>query len=777
MAKKRKSEKHIHHHVTAPVNQQPPKPLFSELTFPSIALILILLVTIIIYIPTFNAGFVWDDINYIQNNELIHTFDIGGILSDYVMGNYHPVTILVFAIEYQIFGLDETGYHLVNLLLHLANVLLVYYAILLLTKKEMVALVTALLFSIHPLHTESVAWISELKDLLYSCFFFGAYIFYIKYLDSKKREYYLLALLLFLLSLLSKAMAASLPVLLMLTDYFKQRKFTMKMVVEKTPFFLLAIIFGIVAILAQRSSDAIQDISEYSILQRIVFASYGFLTYMWKAILPLNQSAFYPYPVTGGESLGVQFYIFPLLVLLLLVFVFYSQRFTKKIFFGVGFFAVTVALVLQLLPVGNAVMADRYSYIPLFGIFYLMAEGFSWLWNRFGRRAAISILALFTVFFSITTFLRNRVWKDGITLWADVISKFPKEAIGYNNRGGIYLGNKQYNSALADLNKSIELRPDYAEALNNRGVILSEYKRYNEAINDLNRAIKLAPNYPEAYNNRGTILLEMKRYQEALHDINKAIELRPRYAQAYYNRGLVFMDEMKYDLAIKDYEKALEIKPDYAEAIINKAIILKTGNDNEKILADYNKAITASPGEAQLYYNRGVVLMNNNQNIAAIADFNKAIDLIPGYSAAYVMRANTLLKERDTTAAFNDYLKAIELDPRSSEAYSGRANIFRDRNEHDKAIGDYKKAIELNPGAPAPYYNRGILFIKLKNFEAVISDFSKVLELKGDSAMSYYNRGMAELFLNRKEEACKDLKTAAGFGMAAAIDANKQFCQ
>jgi hypothetical protein len=382
MAKKKRSEKHIHlHHVTE-IKQTDKSFSFKDLNFLSLELGLILIITLVAYLPVFKAGFVWDDTNYVQNNQQIRSIDLESIFSKYVMGNYHPLTMLAFAVEYKFFGLNETGYHIINLLLHLANVLLVYYAAFLLSKKTNVALITALLFGIHPLHTESVAWISGLKDLLYTSFFLGAYIFYLKYLGEKQNRFYLLALLLFLFSLFSKAMAVSLPVLLLLTDYFKDRKIGIKILIEKIPFFLLAIIFGVVAIFAQRSSEAIQDLSNYSFLQRIVFAGYGFITYLWKFFLPVYQSAFYPYPVKNGESISLQFYIYPLLALGILAFAIYSLRFTKRIFFGLIFFVITIGLVLQLLPVGEAIMADRYSYIPSIGIFYLAGAGFYWLWNK-----------------------------------------------------------------------------------------------------------------------------------------------------------------------------------------------------------------------------------------------------------------------------------------------------------------------------------------------------------------------------------------------------------
>lgn len=290
------------------------------------------------------------------------------------MGNYHPFTILTFAIEYYFFGLNETGYHTVNLLLHLMNAILVFRAVLLLGNKGGVALIAALFFGIHPLHVESVAWVSELKDLLYTFFFLASYIFYLKYIKGGHKKYYIMALFLFLASLLSKAMAVSLPVVFILTDYFKGRKINKSTLVDKIPFFFLAIAFGIVAILAQKSFGA-TDVDKFPFLQRILFACYGFISYLLKLLFPLNLSAYYPYPVNSGENIPIKYYIYLIVFAGLMAGVIFSLRFKKDISFGIGFFAITIFLVLQLFPVGETFMADRYSYVPSIGIFYLAGEG------------------------------------------------------------------------------------------------------------------------------------------------------------------------------------------------------------------------------------------------------------------------------------------------------------------------------------------------------------------------------------------------------------------
>lgn len=348
-----------------------------------IPLFLIILITFIAFLPVLQNGFVnFDDDRYILNNPMLASINLSDIFSSYIVGNYHPLTMLIYAIEYQFFGLNAGGYHAVSLLLHLLIVILVFYVVLSLSNRKEVALVASLLFGIHPLHVESVAWASELKDLLYTFFFLASWLCYLRYLKEPKRKFYFYCLFLFLLSLLSKGMAVSLPVVLLLTDYFKGRKLNAKAWLEKAPFFALSIIFGIVAIIAQKSGGAIQDLEVYPLVQRIAFACYGFITYLLKFVVPYELCTYYPYPLKSVAGIPGWYYIYPIVLLALIAFVFYSLRFSKKFFFGIGFFTITVFLVLQLLPVGNTIMADRYSYIPSIGIFYLAGEGFYRLWQK-----------------------------------------------------------------------------------------------------------------------------------------------------------------------------------------------------------------------------------------------------------------------------------------------------------------------------------------------------------------------------------------------------------
>jgi tetratricopeptide (TPR) repeat protein len=632
MSRKKKTEKHVH--VRPQVRQENVKS--KEIS--GLWMLLVMALSLLAYIPSLQNGFVWDDTKYIENNPLITTIDLKALFSEYVMGNYHPLTMLSYALEYQVFGLDAGGYHAVNLALHLFNVFLVYYLINLLSRQVFIALVAALFFGIHPLHVESVAWASELKDLLYTLFFLASLIFYVKYIDGGAKKYFLFSIGLFLCSLLSKGMAVSLPVVLLFIDYFRGRKFNRQLVLEKIPFFILAFIFGVVAVYAQQSSDSIQDIERFPFFYRIAFASYGFVMYLIKLILPFQLSAFYPYPIRAGESLPASYYIFPVLALLIVGAVVYAARFSRKPVFALGFFAATVFLVLQLLPVGDAIMADRYSYVPSVGIFYLMGEGLFWLWNKNNRTLSLALAGIASVFFFAQTYARTQVWKDGLSLWTDVIDRNPSVAVAYNNRGGTLMLEKRYEEALADYNKAIELRADFYDAYNNRGILLSDLQRKQEALADYNKAIQFDSSKAEVFNNRGLLLMELGRSREALVDFNKSIQLQPSYAQAYYNRGLLVSGEGNSSQAYQDYETAIRLNPTYTEAYVNRGVLLHNENKLDEALVQYTKAMELQQDNPQVFHNRGLIMMTKKRYDEAISDFSRAIQLQKDYATAYYNR-------------------------------------------------------------------------------------------------------------------------------------------
>ena len=517
----------------------------SEQKINLILLCIALMVTAILYFPSLRNGLTnWDDEGYITNNPQIKQLSRESTayhFKNYHMGNYHPLTMLSLSMDYKE-PLSAKSFHLTNYFLHLINVALVFLFVFLLTRHNIIAFISTLLFALHPMHVESVAWASERKDVLYAAFFLGALCAYLKFLtnDKNKTKWYLLVSFLFICSLLSKGQAVVLPLILVLIDFFAGRKINLKSFAEKTPWFVASLIFGIVAIYAQRSISAIHGVEEYSFLDRIIFAEYGITAYLYKLIIPSNLSCFYPFPLKVSGTYSVVFYIAPAILMALVFLVWKYFRANKYVLFACFFFLVSVSIVLQLLPVGTAIIADRYTYIPYLGFFILTGKIFAYAFEKkissaLWRNVSLLLISCALCMFSYLTSQRIKVWKDSLTLWNDAISKSQTSPKPFLNRGKIYEDDKQYGLAIADFNKAIALKQDYAEAYYNRGLAYFFQKNYENAIADYTSAIKNNPALAVAWNNRSGTYFTIGKFKEALYDARKAQELGyavdPKYVE------------------------------------------------------------------------------------------------------------------------------------------------------------------------------------------------------------------------------------------------------
>jgi tetratricopeptide (TPR) repeat protein len=529
----------------------------------------------------------------------------------------------------------------------------------LLCNRRDLAAVTALFFAIHPLQVESVVWISGGSNLFSAAFFLGSLIAYLFYLRHADNKYLIITLSLFLLSVLSKAVAVVLPLVLLLIDYYKGRKFTAKVLLEKAPFILFSLGAGILTLILKSNAGAVQDMVSFSFPQRIVFASYGYVNYLLKLIFPLHLSSYYPYP--AGGNVPIVYYGYLIAFIGVAAYFWFSGRFSKKIVFGLGFFTVTIFLLLQLLPVGGAIMADRYAYLPSVGIFYLAGEGFIQIWKKNQKSITAILVCAFAIFFTIKTYSRCGVWENEKTLWTNVISQYEDAPFTYYNRGRFYMSEKSNDLALKDFNKAIALKHDFSQAYYDRGRILIDKKRYDEALGDFNKLIDLRPGYAEAYNSRGVVYMNLSKFEEAVKDYTKAIELKPVYSDAYYNRGFAMMNLSRFGEAVEDLSKSIEMNAGYAEAYYNRAYSLMNLERYEEALDDFNKTLELKPGDADVLNSCGVIFYRQKNYGEAIRNYTKAIELNSNYAQAYFNRALAEYYSGQREAACLDLQKASSL--------------------------------------------------------------------------------------------------------------------
>ena len=444
-------------------------------------------------------------------------------------------------LEYKLFHLQPYGYHTVNLVIHVANTALVYFFIRKYSQQTLIGLMAALLFGLHPMHVESVAWASELKDVLYTIFLLWLPPILSPFPGEPSNKMVWLDTDPFYSFLIIQGHGRVSPVGFGFTGYHQREVRDKSAWIKKIPFFVLSLVFGIVAIYAQRSESALHgDIIGWG--QRIVFASYSFILYLQKLIVPYPLYAYYPYPVSAQEAIPLKYYLFPFLSAGVLAGMVYAFRKYKHVFFGISFFTATIFMVLKFLPVSFALMADRYVYVPSVGICLLAGVGLQWLINGStpaNRKAiALAILTAFGIVFGMLTTSRCHVWKNSLSLWTDVIEKNKNIPVAYANRAVYYNEQKQYELAKTDIDKALQLNADYTEAYFDKGLILQGLNQNNEALAAYDEVIRQDPGFAKAYINRGTILRDAGRPDTPLRIIPRAspwiLPFRKRITTAPY---------------------------------------------------------------------------------------------------------------------------------------------------------------------------------------------------------------------------------------------------
>jgi len=533
----------------------------------------ILAVTFAVYLPSLQNGFTnWDDPLYIQQNQFLRHAPVTAVLTTPVASNWHPLTIWSYALNYRISGLDPASYHWLNLLLHLANTALVFAFVRRLAPGRLWTIVaTSLFFGIHPMHVESVAWVSERKDVLYTFFYLIGLLAYLRYLASFRWGWLAAALATFILSALSKPAAIVFPLTLVAIDLYRRRPFDTRSVLEKAPFLAVSIAVMMLTFQAQVGTGAINREDIGPVFPRMLVACFGTMMYIVKLFVPVGLSAIYPYPKNPATSLGPEFYLALGFVAVILPIVIYLCRRNRAVLFGIAFFFINVFLVLQFVTVGHAVMADRYTYLPYVGLFFALAWGLDeqpapGSAGRAAKSILAGILILLVPFSLVQTWRRCGVWRDSGRLWTDVIQKYPGRIFdAYNNRGRFhYMEAGRLNDALADFDQALAINPRAEYVHLDRGIVLARMDRADSALVSFDRALALKPDFVEAWSNRGGMRLQRGDVPGAISDFTEAIRLNPKFRSAYANRGIAYNMAGDLERSVSDYRRALELEPDFA---------------------------------------------------------------------------------------------------------------------------------------------------------------------------------------------------------------------
>ena len=593
----------------------------------------------------------WDDPGYIKDNALIKDSSFEGlknIFSTPVMGNYHPLTILSYAVEYSHVRLDPWLYHFDSLLFHIIVTLLVYWFTRLLTGKPVAAAVAALLFGLHPMHIESVAWLAGRKDVVYGMFYMLScisYIYYVRTGDKGRIKWYTATAITFICSLLAKPVAVTLPVVLLLIDYLLHRKWSKAVWLEKLPLFAIAIVFGVRSMIDQKAfgSLASQDVS-YNFIERIALGGYAFITYLWKSVVPVGLSCFYPYPAKVNGAIPFMYYLYPAAAIALLFLLWRFARHNRVVVFGSLFFLVNIALLLQFIPVGSAVIADRYSYIPYLGLCFmagtLVAKYYTPGATRQSGYIALAATGAVVLCFGWLSNQRCSDWYDTTSLWSDEIRKQPDAPNAYNNLGFNYFNKFNesvdpaekkiyYDSSLYLLSKAIELQPLFANPYVSLGELQRAAGKFQEARDYYYKGLALndKEGNANAYLGLAIIYCISQRFDSANICFRNAINIKPYFPEAHSNYGNYFDMMGKSDSSLVQYGIAIQQNPDMYAPYLNRGRAYQRMHRCDEAMRDFEKALILNPDMGEIYYFRSYCNTQNGKKALALQDVQKALSL------------------------------------------------------------------------------------------------------------------------------------------------------
>jgi lipoprotein NlpI len=579
---------------------------------------LISFITILVYLPSLQNDFVnWDDHKFVYKNHNIWSLDVEFLpwmFTTFHAGEWIPLTWLSYALDYAVWGLNPLGYHLTSIIFHGLNTFIVVILITFLVNIRMKEIlskrtgtdnkgystnaiitgcVTGFLFGLHPLHVESVAWISERKDVLYTLFFLLSIIWYLKYTSSPQKQRlpaYSLCILFFFLSLISKPMAVTLPAVLIILDVHPLGRLHVKssirsqrsLVIEKLPFFGMSIVSSVMVIFAKQADKAILPLKVYPFGERLLVAFHSIGFYLYKMIWPKDLVPLYPFPsdisIFKPEYAGTIIFF-----IIVTTFCIYSWK-SQKIWFAVwAYYVVTLLPVLGIIQTGPQAAADRYTYMPSLGPFLLVGLSMTFIYRKvsssnYSFEPVKILLGAFSVFLicylSFLTFQQIKIWKNSLSLWRTEIAKFPEAFIAYRGIGSAYESMGDHKQALRNFNKALELNPADSRSYLERGKVRELLGGYSGAREDFEKAIEINPVFEQAYYNLGVIYdYYLGNPQRALEHYSTAIQLSPEYALAYNNRGVIYATMKDYHLALKDFNAAIQINNKDSVAFYNRGFV------------------------------------------------------------------------------------------------------------------------------------------------------------------------------------------------------------
>ncbi len=548
---------------------------------------------------------------------------------------YIPLTFLSYQMDHALGGLDATAYHAQNLLWHTLNALLVLWLAYLLLRHRLAALTVGLLFLVHPLNTEAVAWAAARKDVLSTFFFLAAWISYLSYRaaePNRSRRRYVLSLTLFLLGLLAKVMVLTLPLVLLLTDELQRRSRDRRMLLDKLPYLFFSVIFGIVALYGKQ--ELLVQVSPW---QAALLAVKSIIFYIQKLLWPADFSILYAYtkPITLASP---DFFLPLLLVIVALALAAWAYNRVRLLAFGILFYLLTLVPTFTNLIKGEPfVGSDRYAYVPMVGIVLMVSAGI-WAWADGRRQREIPVLCavgMAVLALSVLAYRQSLVWASAETIYRHVLTVDPDSYSARNNLANAYRRQGRLEEAEAELHQALQIK-DLPRIRLNLGALYTRLERFEEAHRYLTGATLSSAQGAEAYAALGNLYVAEGKFAEALAAYDRAIEIRPDYALAYVNRGSLHRRQRDVDpaQAEADFRKAIEIEPRMGQAWFNLGVLLEAQGKTDQALQAYLRAADVQPWDAPTRTNLGILYAAMGDRAQAREQFEELLRYQPGNETA-----------------------------------------------------------------------------------------------------------------------------------------------
>jgi len=541
-----------------------------------------------------------------------------------------------------------------------------------------------LLFGVHPMTVEPLAWIAERGTLLATAFALMALIVYTAH--ARRPRWYMLTGcgVAYILALMCKPTIIALPGVLLLMDFWPLGRLSRRAVLEKIPIFAMGGIFMIITILSRMAHDNVSLPTEYSPLRVPLIFCYDMIFYLYKIVRPVGLSTFYPFPEPMGLAdpmvraglIGTG-----LLVPVLLI----ALRWTRAPLAGWLIFVVAILPTVQIIGFSHTIAADKYVYFPAAGLLMILA----WLMNRLwtatinvpcamiARTAAVCVLLILAGAESLLTRQQIARWQTTEGYYRYMVELAPNDPKLLNTAGG-YLADQGKLPEAADLcRRAIKFDADYAPGYVTLGSVLAREGRPLEALELIDKALELKPGFIKAYYSRGVALARVGKTVEAIEDLSYYIQHHPGNARAYFNRGMALADMEQYDPAITDFSKTISLQGDDADAYYHRARLYNKKGVYDLAIADYNRVLELRPDRAVVYYYRANVHAGKGEHNQAISDLKRAIDLNPQFAEAYSNRGNAYAQTGDYNRARQDWQRVIDLAPESPAGQAARRNLLR----------------------------------------------------------------------------------------------------